>query len=377
MAKKALKQNISICEIQKMIHQWKARGISDSACLKLLDLYLGLPPYMTAEGIYPLRNFYQISQSLKTTHTTILLENIRKCGTFGLVWDENHSKLLGFYSPLWQQVQKKGTAQNTDSVAGSATTVASPATTAANLATADNNILYNINNNISPSENSLENSLENSSENLSEIPSEISLENLSENPSKNLSEIPLENPDGTPHGDEAPKASSSAKEFFHRINANPKEKQAILVPIIDRIATDRNYTRRRALDALVILVNEFLIPHFDAQSTFAKTTHNGRIIWLQNLIKTRYGEKLIQQAAQKLGETLLKNLEERRKKLREFRPVSPFEWKDADKDIRYYDDPIDGKVEIPADAPPRPCDTAIWNILSKEWMNTGGQCSEP
>ena len=377
MAKKALKQNISICEIQKMIHQWKARGISDSACLKLLDLYLGLPPYMTAEGIYPLRNFYQISQSLKTTHTTILLENIRKCGTFGLVWDENHSKLLGFYSPLWQQVQKKGTAQNTDSVAGSATTVASPATTAANLATADNNILYNINNNISPSENSLENSLENSSENLSEIPSEISLENLSENPSKNLSEIPLENPDGTPHGDEAPKASSSAKEFFHRINANPKEKQAILVPIIDRIATDRNYTRRRALDALVILVNEFLIPHFDAQSTFAKTSHNGRIIWLQNLIKTRYGEKLIQQAAQKLGETLLKNLEERRKKLREFRPVAPFEWKDADKDIRYYDDPIDGKVEIPADAPPRPCDTAIWNILSKEWMNTGGQCSEP
>ena len=353
MAKKALKQNISICEIQKMIHQWKARGISDSACLKLLDLYLGLPPYMTAEGIYPLRNFYQISQSLKTTHTTILLENIRKCGTFGLVWDENHSKLLGFYSPLWQQVQKKGTAQNTDSVAGSATTVASPATTAANLATADNNILYNINNNISPSENSLE------------------------NPSKNLSEIPLENPDGTPHGDEAPKASSSAKEFFHRINANPEEKQAILVPIIDRIATDRNYTRRRALDTLVILVNEFLIPHFDAQSTFAKTSHNGRIIWLQNLIKTRYGEKLIQQAAQKLGETLLKNLEEHRKKLREFRPVSPFEWKDADKDIRYYDDPIDGKVEIPADAPPRPCDTAIWNILSKEWVDTGGQCSEP
>ena len=365
MAKKALKQNISICEIQKMIHQWKARGISDSACLKLLDLYLGLPPYMTAEGIYPLRNFYQISQSLKTTHTTILLENIRKCGTFGLVWDENHSKLLGFYSPLWQQVQKKGTAQNTDSVAGSATTVASPATTAANLATADNNILYNINNNISPSENSLENS----SENLSE--------NSSENPSKNLSEIPLENPDGTPHGDEAPKASSSAKEFFHRINANPKEKQAILAPIIDRIATDRHYTRRRALDALVILVNEFLIPHFDAQSTFAKTSHNGRIIWLQNLIKTRHGEKLIQQAAQKLGETLLKNLEEHRKKLREFRPVSPFEWKDADKDIRYYDDPIDGKVEIPADAPPRPCDTAIWNILSKEWVDTGGQCSEP
>ena len=190
-------------------------------------------------------------------------------------------------------------------------------------------------------------------------------------PSENSSE----NPAGTPHGDEAPKASSSAKEFFHKLNATPEEKQAVLVPIIDRIVAGYRYTRPRALDALVVLVNEFLIPHFDAQSNFAKTPHNGRIIWLQNLIKTRHGENLIQQATQKLGETLLKELEEQRKKLREFRPVSPFEWKDADKDIRYYDDPIDGKVEIPADAPPRSSDEAIWNILSQKWVDTDGQHS--
>lgn len=85
------------------------------------------------------------------------------------------------------------------------------------------------------------------------------------------------------------------------------------MPIIDRIVAGYRYTRPRALDALVVLVNEFLIPHFDAQSNFAKTPHNGRIIWLQNLIKTRHGENLIQQATQKLGETLLKELEEQRK----------------------------------------------------------------
>ena len=34
MAIKALKQNVSIREIQKMIHQWKAWGVSDSSCLK-------------------------------------------------------------------------------------------------------------------------------------------------------------------------------------------------------------------------------------------------------------------------------------------------------------------------------------------------------
>ena len=347
MAIKALKQNISICEIQKMIHQWKVWGISDSACLKLLDLYLGMPNFMNEEGMYPINNLYQICLALKTIHTSDILEYIKKCKSFELVWNENQTEILAFFTPLWHHQSPKSISAP---VSPAVSPVVSPAETNSKT---NNNILYNINNNISPSENSLE------------------------NPSENLSEIPSENPDGTPYGDEAPKASSSAKEFFHRINANPEEKQAILIPIINRIATDRNYTRRRALDTLVILVNEFLIPHFDAQSTFAKTSHNGRIIWLQNLIKTRYGEKLIQQAAQKLGETLLKNLEEHRKKLREFRPVSPFEWKDADKDIRYYDDPIDGKVEIPADAPPRPCDTAIWNILSKEWVDTGGQCSEP
>ena len=89
MAIKALKQSVSISETQKMIHQWKAKGITDSATLKLLDLYLGLTPYMTAEGIYPMRNLYQICQSMKTTHTTTLLENIRKCCSFGLIWNED------------------------------------------------------------------------------------------------------------------------------------------------------------------------------------------------------------------------------------------------------------------------------------------------
>ena len=55
MAIKALKQNVSIREIQKMIHQWKAWGVSDSACLKLLDLYLGMPHFMNEDGVYPIK----------------------------------------------------------------------------------------------------------------------------------------------------------------------------------------------------------------------------------------------------------------------------------------------------------------------------------
>ena len=66
MAIKALKQNVSICEIQKMIHQWKNRGINDPTVTKLLDLHLGMPAYMNESGIYPLCNFYYILKSATT-----------------------------------------------------------------------------------------------------------------------------------------------------------------------------------------------------------------------------------------------------------------------------------------------------------------------
>lgn len=48
-----------------MIHQWKAWGVSDSACLKLLDLYLGMPHFMNEDGVYPINNLYQICLALK------------------------------------------------------------------------------------------------------------------------------------------------------------------------------------------------------------------------------------------------------------------------------------------------------------------------
>ena len=338
MAIKALKQNVSISETQKMIHQWKAKGITDSATLKLLDLYLGLTPYMTAEGIYPMRNLYQICQSMKTTHTTTLLENIRKCCSFGLIWNENRTHLLGFYSPLWCDGLKNTPAQAAGSVAELTVPVASPATTAANQATTNNSVLYNINN-IIPPEDSRK---------------------------------------GDPAGNGARKAKKTevdAADFFHRLNTNPEEKQRVLVPLINSIAITYHYTRPRALQTLVILVNQFLIPYFDADPRFPRNSHVGRIIWLQNLMKTRHGQSLMEKAVARLSSELSKDLEEKRRKLREFRPVSPFEWKDAGKGLRYYDDPIDGKVEIPADAPPRSSDEAIWNVLSQKWVDTDGQHS--
>ena len=76
MAIKALKQNVSIREIQKMIHQWKNRGINDPTVTKLLDLHLGMPAYMNESGIYPLCNFYYTSNPQLSSSASFLRLNV-------------------------------------------------------------------------------------------------------------------------------------------------------------------------------------------------------------------------------------------------------------------------------------------------------------
>jgi len=147
MAIKALKQNVSIREIQKMIHQWKNRGINDPTVTKLLDLHLGMPAYMNESGIYPLCNFYYIRIALKFSYTTALITAVTDCHTFGLIWDEGHTKIIAFYSPLWYHKSDKET-KNVQQDSAQKT----PQDSAQDSAFFNSNILYNINNIYSPKE---------------------------------------------------------------------------------------------------------------------------------------------------------------------------------------------------------------------------------
>lgn len=349
MAIKPLKQSVSIGETQKMIHQWKRRGINDPTITKLLDLYLGMSAYMDTKGIYPLRNFYDIRLSLRFSYTSALVAAVTNCRSFGMIWDGAHANVIAFYSPLWYHKEEGNPTE--------------PPQDSAQDSAFNSNIIYNINNIYPPEDSRKGYSAGNEAQNPAEMDA------AKTDPTK---KTPPEIPSETPDGGDLSSSPSPATAFFHRLNANPEDKQRVLVPLINRIAAGHNYTRPRALQGLVILVNQFLIPYFDSDPRFFKNSHTGRIIWLQNLMKTHHGQSLMEQAIAQLGNELSKDLEEKRKKLREFRPVSPFEWKDPDKGIRYYDDPIDGKVEIPEDAPPRPADAAIWNVLSKEWVDTSG-----
>ena len=342
MAIKALKQSVSISETQKMIHQWKGRGINDPTITKLLDLYLGMPAYMNSQGIYPLCNFYDIRLSLRFSYTSTLVAAVTNCRSFGMIWDEPHTKVIAFYSPLWYRQENGNPTESPQNPAQE-----TPQDSAFN-----SNILYNINNIYPPEDSRKGDPAGNGARKAKKMEADAG-----------------KTPSETPDGEKTSQTLSPATDFFHRLNTTPEDKQRVLIPLINRIATIHNYTRPRALQTLVILVNQFLIPHFNADPRFSRNSHAGRIIWLQNLMKTRHGQSLMEQAVARLSSELSKDLEEKRRKLREFRPVSPFEWKESDKNIRYYDDPIDGKVEIPENAPPRPAETAIWNVLSKEWVD--------
>lgn len=98
---KALKTNISVTELQKIIKQWKKYRITDSAIPKLLELYLGLTAYMNSEKTYPIENFYDISLALKFKNARFLIESVKQCRTFGIVAGQNLYGVTAFYSPLW------------------------------------------------------------------------------------------------------------------------------------------------------------------------------------------------------------------------------------------------------------------------------------
>lgn len=64
---------------------------------------------MNESGIYPLCNFYYIRIALKFSYTTALITAVTDCHTFGLIWDEGHTKIIAFYSPLWYHKSDKET----------------------------------------------------------------------------------------------------------------------------------------------------------------------------------------------------------------------------------------------------------------------------
>ncbi len=349
---KALKNNLSVNELQKLLGQWRKYGITDSVATKLLGLYLGMTPYMDQNRTYRLPNFYDLALSVKFRNCAGMLQAVQQSRSFIVLKGDNLYGIDAFCSPLWSNEVLPADPTNENTL-GSAAIL--PAILQEELPQ-DNNI-YNINN------FSKEN---NPSEEFSEESSEETPECL---------------PEITPASPRRKGAATSpmeeAKLFFHLINSSPEQKQQLLTPLITRFRQlDPGLSREEACQNLVCLVNEHLVPHFAAQPRFLKTKHAGRTVWLINLLKSAHGQSLLKQAAQTAAHTRQaaeRQASERaaqrtREEQRSNHPLSPHEWTDAESGMRFYDDDAEGTVLIPAEAIPRPSATSVWNVLSNQWV---------
>lgn len=346
---KALKNNLSVNELQKLLGQWKKYGITDSVATKLLGLYLGMTPYMDHNRTYRLPNFYDLALSVKFRNCAGMLQAVRQSRSFIILKGDNLYGIDAFCSPLWSNEVLPADPTDENTLGSAAIRPAiSPAILQEELPQ-DNNI-YNINN------FSKENN-----------PSE----NLSEDFSEEISPVP-------PHRKgAATNSTEEAKLFFHLINSSPEQKKHMLTPLITRFQQlDPGLSREEACQNLVCLVNEHLIPHFASQPRFLKTKHAGRIVWLINLLKSAHGQSLLKQAAQTAAHTRQaaerqaceRAAQRTREEQRCNHPLSPHEWTDTESGIRFYDDDTEGTVLIPAEAIPRPSATSVWNVLSSQWV---------
>ena len=122
----------------------------------------------------------------------------------------------------------------------------------------------------------------------------------------------------------------------------------ILTPLIDGFQQKEGLAREDACANLVYLVNELLVPYFASQERFMKSTHVGRLCWLNNLLKSAGGLRMLKDAADAGRRKRLQCIADMRGEQRN-------------------NHPLEGMVNIPDDAPPRPGAKAEWNVLSGEW----------
>lgn len=131
-----------------------------------------------------------------------------------------------------------------------------------------------------------------------------------------------------------------------------------------------HFTDEQAREIIRVLMYDHVKPYFmEQQDFFRYTSITSRKAWLQNLLYSRFGQKLMA-AARKTCKARW-NRNKRRQEaetainIRNNRPLSPHEW--MEDNIRYYDDPDEGIISIPPDAPTRPSSSALWNKFSSAW----------
>lgn len=348
--------SIKAGEIIKLIRQWKRNGVTDAIIPKLLVLYLGEPNYMNKNMIYSKEYFYDIRLALRFENTTRMLINIRRSGSFGITGNSNPAEITSFYSLFFHKAPNlcpKGDRDVSDDSPNK-----SPFPSSGLFPEAVSEL---------PREDSGNNSLD-------DLPSDLPSETPSKTPSDYSEDNIIYN--NITKGEALAAANipidftEEAKEFFHLLNEDAELRKQMLLPLISEFEKKERLSRKNARRCLVYLVNEILIPYFARKKEFGQMPHEGRICWLRNLLKAPAGVAFKTKSAAAVRVQREQEATEFRQTLKTNRPLSPHEWQNPTTETRWYDDAKEGDLQIPAQAPPRPTDTAWWDVIDEVWKET-------
>lgn len=328
---------IDIKTERKLIASWHSSGLTDTQIRKMLMLYFGEPAWMNLQKLYDCNRFSQIATGLRFRSRQEFVELLLRCAGFGFIWknkEKPHTdkNLLAFYTPIWHICDEKDMVNEQDS---------------------DENLQDNlgyINNNIYI----------------------IKKNNKKKNISKYVSPSQLAN---SPEHEK--KVEAAAKELIHFIGTDPDAYAKVVKPVneITQKANPDLFTNPGdacpSNMATNIFFNNYLYPYLLTHSERMMKIQNilGRSCWLANLIKYDFMQKNIMRAVNDATKYLKLHAAEM---MRQYRPISNFEYQDKASKQRFYDTPrSDGTQEqhrIPQDAAPRPSGNATWNKFSHTWV---------
>ena len=349
-------------QLCKEINRWRKLKISESLCLKLVQIYLGDPEFLDINGVYPLSQLAQLASKYYSKHSTLLVNLLGQSGSFRFLCNTEKTVCYGFYSTwradehVLENYQPETGEFNRLDVQPDGSSDVAPVAHRASPPFNYYCILSNININTMqiptpPSEGT-------------RLPGSCArVGGFSGSNRRDLTQ---------PQAPAKPNYGSAA-DFFHQLNSTEHGRNTVLEPLRQRIMKRFHLDRTEAGFVLIQVVKSFLIPLFDHHAEFPARPYGGRVAWLKNILQKQYFATELEHAFQDVQGTLQQyrstQQQARHNALTAFRPLSPYEWSHEQTGQRYYRDPDDGVIDLPPEAPARPSATARWNPYTHQWCD--------
>lgn len=332
-----LTTSIDIETERRLIASWHTSRLTDTQIRKMLMLYFGEPAWMNEQKQYPNYRFSDIVEGLRFHNRHDFVEILLRCSGFGFIWKNDEKphtdqNLMAFYTPIWHVSDEKDMGNN--HVLNSSEQTLPPVI---------NNNIYNKKKN-----------------------------NKKKNISKNVTGSK------TCSAEYEKEVEAAAKELLNYIGTDPDAYAKVVKPvneITQKLNPNLYINPEDACPtnmATNTFFNDYLYPYLLKNSKVMMNIKNpvGKSIWLANLIKYDFMQKNIMRAVNDATKYLKLHAAEM---MRQYRPISNFEYQDKASKQRFYDTPrSDGTQEqhrIPQDAAPRPSANAAWNKFSHTWVS--------